>query len=544
MKINVGAVLDSFPDLLLAPVATAAQMRDIERKSIEEMGIPSAVLMENAARATIGVMVRRFGPLRGKSLAVFAGPGNNGGDGLAIARAALARGAQPCIWLCADPEKLPPDAALTWGIAQKLGLPCRVLSPEEPLPADWAELLPNDKPLHSVVDALFGIGLTRPLSGLYLEAVWAVGELARRHACPVVAADIPTGVHTDTGEPLGEADGTVRARLTVAYGLPKPGHVHKGDAHCGEVLVVDIGIPPQVLAQANLPGRLIDHNILRALPHRPANTHKGANGHVLVLAGSNGMSGAGILAAKGVLAAGAGLLTCALPRDLAPMLATALPEALYEPLPAHDHLSHEDLPAISALCRGKEAILVGPGLGQHADTAALVRALYLARPEPMILDADALNILASSADALDKPGGPRVFTPHPGEMARLLGVPIPDIQRDRLTAAQSLCTLCGSEQPVVAVLKGAGTVLAASDGLWALNTSGNSGMATGGMGDVLSGVMAGLLAQGHDLWLAARAAVWLHGAAGDLLAKKRPFGYTASEVAAAVPRIIFGNTED
>ncbi len=519
-------------------LAFSAQMRELDRRAIEELGIPGAVLMENAGRATVDAMAAHFGPVCGKTVLIFAGPGNNGGDGLVIARWAHGRSAHPLVLLLAEPERLPPDAALNWNILQRLALPCRVIQTAGDLDKALDDLKKElcARPLHSVVDALFGIGLARPLAGLYLEALRAINSLACTHACPVVAADIPSGLNSDTGQVLGEA---VQASLTVSYGMMKPGHIHHGAAPAGVVQVADIGIPKKIVAEAGLTGIILDRSIQPLLSKRPLDAHKGSNGHVLILAGSSGKTGAALLAAQGALRSGAGLVSCAIAANLFPIFAGALLEAMYAPLAAsQDFLSHADYAAVAGLCRHKQALLIGPGIALADETARLVLRLYQERTEAMMVDADALTILAANQEILAQPGGPRIFTPHPGEMARLLGEPITSLQTDRLAAAQKLCQLCEkSAQPIVAVLKGAGTVVAASDGRWAINRSGNAGMATGGMGDVLAGVIAGLLAQGQAPWQAACAGVWLHGAAADLLAEERAFGYSASEVAAALPRL-------
>ena len=519
-------------------LTTSRQMRELDRRTIEEVGIPGAVLMENAGRATVDAMEEHFGPVCGKTVLIFAGPGNNGGDGLVIARWTHSRGAHPLVLLVAEPERLPPDAALNWQILKRLNLPCRIIN----APADLSHTLDSltkelcSRPLHSVVDALFGIGLTRALDGVYLEALRAIATLARAHACPVVAADIPSGLNSDTGQVLGEA---VQASLTVSYGMMKPGHLHHGGTLSGMVQVADIGIPRQTVAEADLKGIALDGSIQPLLNKRPVDAHKGSNGHVLILAGSTGKTGAALLAAQGALRSGAGLVSCAVAANLFPIFASALLEAMYAPLAAScDYLSQADYAAVTELCRHKQALVIGPGIGTADDTAALVLRLYRERQEPMVVDADALTILAANREILAKPGGPRIFTPHPGEMARLLDQSIAHLQADRLAAAQALCRLCSeSKYLIVAVLKGAGTVVASSDGRWAINRSGNAGMATGGMGDVLAGVTAGLLAQGHAPWQAACAGVWLHGAAADLLAQERPYGYSASELAAALPRL-------
>lgn len=529
-------------DELTAPcpiLVTAARMQELDRRSIEEIGIPGAVLMENAGRATVDAMEQAFGPVRGAGVCILAGPGNNGGDGLVMARCIHDRGGHPLVLLLADPQKLPRDAALNWAIVQRLGLPARIVDSNRPFsltPEDLAALL-QAGPLHSIVDALFGIGLARPLEGIYLDAVRCINSLAQRHACPVVAADIPSGLASDSGQVLGEA---VRATLTVAYGLAKPGHVHHGAAHVGRLQVVDIGIPAQLVRESLRPGLLLDDSLLSALGRRAADSHKGSNGHVLIIAGSNGKTGAALLATQGAMRSGAGLVSCAVPAKLAPIFAASFTEAMYPPLPGtEDAFTLADYPLLAELCHHKQALVLGPGIGTAADTAALVLRLYRQRPEPMVVDADALNILAAHREALAEAGGPRLFTPHPGEMARLLDCPIATVQADRLAAAEAFCRLCApSPWPMLVALKGAGTVVLARDGRWAINASGNPGMGSGGMGDVLAGVLAGLLAQGYSPWSATCAGVWLHGAAADALARERPYGYTASEVAAELPRLV------
>lgn len=519
-------------------LATASQMRELDRRSITEIGIPGAVLMENAGRATVDAMEREFGPVQGKGVCIFAGPGNNGGDGLVIARCVHGRGGHPLVLLFAQPQQLPTDAALNWSILKRLDLPCMVFDESVSVASslEQANRELSNRLVHSMVDGLFGIGLTRPVEGMYLNALRTLGSLAKQHACPVVALDIPSGLNSDTGQVLGEA---VQANLTVSYGLAKPGQLHHGGSHCGRLQVVDIGIPKKIVASAGLQGQLLDQSILSALAPRASGAHKGTNGHVLIIAGSAGKSGAALLAAQGAMRSGAGLVSAAVPAKLLSIFATSLVEAMYTPLVASSNcLSNADHGLLATLCQNKQALVIGPGIGTATQTAELMLRLYQERQEPMVVDADALNILAANQDILVRPGGPRLFTPHPGEMARLLNQPISHLQADRLTATRKLCQLCEkSVHPVVAVLKGAGTVLATGDGRWAINTSGNPGMATGGMGDVLAGIMAGLLAQGHALWEAACLGVYLHGAAADLLAQTQPYGYSAWEVATALPRL-------
>ncbi|MCL1980341.1 MAG: NAD(P)H-hydrate dehydratase [Proteobacteria bacterium] len=521
-------------------LAMAAQMRELDRQAIEEIGIPGMVLMENAGRGTVDRMEQVFGPVAGKTVCVFAGPGNNGGDGLVIARTVHGLGGFPLVFFPADPERLTGDAGLNFEIYQRLRLPYQVLdSPEKFLAlADTVLALARLHPIHSLVDALFGTGLERKVSGGFLETITWINSLRHSHRLPVISVDIPSGLHSDTGEILGAA---VQADLTVTYGLAKPGHYHHGGDRGGQLACIDIGIPAALVARMQLQGMVLTQPTLaRHLRVRPATAHKGSNGHLLILAGSTGKTGAALLCGQGALRSGAGLVTFAVPGDLNPIFETALAEAMSVPLSARaGFLSIDDYQQIETLCVGKNGIVLGPGIGTEPETRELVLGLYGAYAGPLVVDADALTILAAYPDLLRNPPGPRIFTPHPGEMARLLGVPVEAVQADRLKAAQWLNINGADQRPVmITVLKGAGTVVAATGGAWAINASGNPGMATGGMGDVLAGIIGGLLVQGLDPWQASCLGVHLHGLAADRIAIDQPYGYTATEVAWQLPRVI------
>ncbi|MDR2550916.1 MAG: NAD(P)H-hydrate dehydratase [Desulfobulbus sp.] len=521
-------------------LALAAQMRELDRQTIEEIGIPGMVLMENAGRSTVDRMEQVLGPVAGKTVCVFAGPGNNGGDGLVIARTVHGLGGFPFVFFPADPERLAGDAGLNFEIYRRLRLPYQVLDNQEKFfaLADTVLTLNRMHPIHSLVDALFGTGLEREIGGGLLETITCMNTLRHSHRLPVVSVDIPSGLHSDTGAILG---GAVQADLTVTYGLAKPGHYHHGGTRCGRLACIDIGIPAKLVARMQLQGTLIDRTMLAGhLGLRPATAHKGSNGHLLVLAGSSGKTGAALLCGQGALRSGAGLVTFAVPGDLNPIFETAVAETMSVPLPASNgFLSIDDYPQIEVLCAGKNGIVLGPGIGTEPETRELVLRLYGTYDGPMVIDADALSILAAHPDLLRNPPGPRIFTPHPGEMARLLGTSVETVQADRLKAAQWL-NASGADRrpPMITVLKGPGTVVATTGGAWAINASGNPGMATGGMGDVLAGIIGGLLAQGHDPWQAACFGVHLHGLAADRLAAGRPYGYTATEVARQLPRAI------
>ncbi|PIE59528.1 MAG: bifunctional ADP-dependent NAD(P)H-hydrate dehydratase/NAD(P)H-hydrate epimerase [Desulfobulbus propionicus] len=517
-------------------ITTKEQMRLLDQQTIEQTGIPGMVLMENAGRGTVCHMERAFGKVRGKQVIVFVGPGNNGGDGLVIARTVLARGGLPCIIYLAAPEKLAGDAGANARIAQKIGIPFMVAEQEFDSDTLLNDILSNRRHLHihSIVDAIFGIGLARPVQGRFSQAIQCINTLRDTFGYPVVAADIPSGLDSDTGTTLGHS---VHADCTVTYGFAKPAHFHHGGGSIGKLAVVDIGIPSLLSKKMGLKGSALTRKTLFFLPKKDIASHKGSNGHLLILAGSAGKTGAAILCGKGSLRSGAGLVTAAVPHLLHTIYENALIEAMTVALPhSETFLDVEDQAIINGLAQGKNAIVLGPGIGTAPATEALVLRLYLENPLPMVIDADGLNILAKQPDSIIHPGGPRILTPHPGEMARLLRNTVPEIQDNRLDAALWLCRDKHQiHHPVITVLKGAGTVIAASDGQWAINTTGNPGMGTGGMGDVLAGMIGGLLAQGLSPWQAACLAVYQHGLCGDYLQKTAGPGFTATDVADKLP---------
>lgn len=519
-------------------LALAAQMRELDRQTIEAVGIPGMVLMENAGRGTVDQMQQCLGPVAGKTVCICVGPGNNGGDGLVIARVVHGLGAFPLVFFVSDPEQLQGEAALNFAILKRLQLPYQVLdSPEKICTlADRIFAQSRNHPLHSLVDALFGIGLERPVTGLFLDLINNINTLRECYSLPVVSVDIPSGLHSNTGAILGQA---VWADLTVTYGLAKPGLLHHGGPCVGLLRCIDIGIPTTLVQQMQLAGTVIDTRITASLRPRMTGAHKGSHGHLLILAGSTGKTGAALLAGQGALRAGAGLVSCAVPADLNLIFETALAEAMSIPLPeSRGALSVADYEKIAGISQDKNALLLGPGIGTDAATVQLVLRLYRESSLPMVVDADAITILAAYPEILRQPAGPRIFTPHPGEMARLMGTTTEQIQADRLAAALWLHDggLSTESLPLVTVLKGAGTIVASSCGRWAINTTGNPGMGTGGMGDVLAGIIGALLVQGYKPWDAACLGVYLHGLAADYLALEQPFGYTASDLARALPQ--------
>ena len=517
-------------------LATSTQMQGLDQAAIKEIGIPGVVLMENAGLGTVDQMEQEFGLVGEKTVIIFIGPGNNGGDGLVIGRHVLQRGGFPYLVYLVAPETLKGDAGINAIVCNAIDLPNMIIQQED----DISNLLEQLKKLHfahsvhCLVDALFGTGLKRNLEGRFASVVRLMNEFSHEHKWPVTAVDIPSGLSADTGEILGCS---VQADLTVTYGLAKPGHYMHGGPTIGRLAVVDITIPRQVIKAASLPGKVLDKDTGKLLLPRHKATHKGSFGHLLILAGSEGKTGAAILSGQAALHSGCGLVTLAVPTELNTIFETSLPEAMTVPLPSSTKtFSLADFDLIIQLLAGKSALVLGPGTGTDPDTGALVQQLYNELQLPIVVDADALNLLALEPGAVAAAGGPRILSPHPGEMSRLIGVNTAEIQADRLHAANWLSDVqIKNDHEIITVLKGAGTIVCSNKGKWAINSSGNNGMATGGMGDVLSGLIGGLVVQGYSLWNAAGIGVYMHGLAADLVTVKQPRGYLASDVAAALP---------
>ncbi len=523
---------------------SASEMRELDRSAIEEYGIPGMVLMENAGLGTVLMMEKELGPAADSFALILVGPGNNGGDGLVIGRHLHQRGCEPVFLFLVAPEKLQGDAAGNLHIVKKLAFPLHVLDSVvsvQTLPALYQQLTATGKSCYAIIDALFGTGLTRTIDGHVAELIRLINTEAWSAGIPRIAVDIPSGLHADTGRIQGAC---IPADHTATYGCAKPGQLlQKGLEVCGSLHVIDIGIPPAALATLAVKQEALTNlKAARSLAKikRSATSHKGSNGHLLVLAGSIGKTGAAILSAKGALRSGCGLVSLCCPQNLNAIFETRLVEAMTIPLPASNSiLGMEDLKTIEQHLHGKKAIVLGPGLGMAEQTAQLVLHLYHTVEAPMIIDADALNILARAKNQLQAPPGPRIFTPHPGEMARILGISIAKIQEDRIQAARSACLLFDqSAGQCTVILKGAGTVIVSEGGKAWINTTGNPGMATGGMGDVLSGIIGSLLCQGLNPQEAACTAVYLHGMAGDVLHDIMGAGYSATELADTLPQSI------
>lgn len=520
-------------------LALAREMQQLDQAAINQHNIPGIVLMENAGLGTVNHMLRELGPVTGKAALIFAGPGNNGGDGLVIARRIHELGGFPSIVYLQDPQKFIGDAATNYNSVVQLKLPSTILLNAEKLAQLSLEDLgiPSDCKLWAIIDSIFGTGLQRPLTGHYLAVVNCINRLRKSTGTKVVAVDIPSGLNADTGHILGAG---VHADHTVTYGLAKPVHFMHEGSQTGKLHIVDIGIPSLAVHNAELKGEALDHTILNVIRDRSRSSHKGNYGHLLILAGSAGKSGAAILSGLGALRIGTGLVTMAVPADLRTVFESCLFEAMTLLLPdSRKYPSIADYSVLLKNLQGKTALVAGPGISTAAKTQDLILKLYCENELPMVIDADALNILALHPEHLANPPAPRILTPHPGEMARLTGLSTGEIQADRLnTTLDFTASVNTDKENITTILKGAGTIVCDPTGTWAVNTSGNPGMAAGGMGDVLSGIIGGLLAQGIAPQFAARAGVYIHGLAADRLATKQQFGYLASEVADMVPLIV------
>lgn len=503
---------------------TAAAMRELDRRTIEEIGLPGAVLMENAGRGAAEVIMARCAASFPGPVAIFCGRGNNGGDGFVVARHLREAGWRVEVLLLAEAAVLSGDAALMLQCCTASG--GRVTEVADP--RHLARLV-AEKSFSLCVDAIFGTGLGREPQGLAGAAV----DWLNQQGAPVVALDLPTGVDADSGRVTGRA---VKATLTVTFACPKVGlYSYPGAGCAGDVVCVPIGIPHALAATA--PGEvfLVDAGVARTLlPRRPIDGHKGTFGHLLVVAGALGKSGAAVLTASAGLRGGAGLVTLGCPGAVQAAVAAQVPEVMTAALAEEcGALCAAAAPAVAALSSGKQALAVGPGLGTGDDTGNLVRQLLAESALPTVIDADALNHLVGNLQVLvARAGCATILTPHPGEMARLCGLDTTAVQADRIGVARDFA--CA--QRVVLVLKGARTVIALPDGRVFINASGNAGMASGGMGDVLTGLIGALLAQGLPAGDAAILAVYLHGLAGDrLCARCGSAGLLAGDLLAELP---------
>jgi ADP-dependent NAD(P)H-hydrate dehydratase / NAD(P)H-hydrate epimerase len=518
-----------------------AESRELDRLSQEKYGIESYALMRRAGEAVADLLLRRWPNAVGGPVLVVAGKGNNGGDGFVAARKLMQAGVRVQSILLATAADLKGDAARAYRDYAAAGGSVSEVTAE----GEIGEAIAARKPI-AVVDAIFGIGLNAEVRGLARKAIETINRLSglggpggrgARIGVPVIAIDIASGVNADSGAVMGAA---IAAALTVTFGYAKYGHVsYPGAGQTGDLEIAEIGFAPEAIVEIAPRGRMIEAaDAASLLKPRSADSHKGTYGHPLVIAGSRGKSGAAILAARGALRTGAGLVTAAIPESIAAIVAGGQPELMTEAIADREghFAATAAIDELKALADGKTALIAGPGIGVSEDTNKLVAWLVgegAQAGRPLLLDADALNVIAASGPAmLESAHGPVVLTPHPGEMARLLGISTPAVNADRIGAARRLADLSGA----AVLLKGARSVIATPEGTVFVNSSGNAGMATAGMGDVLSGIVGALLGQGLTSGDALALGVFVHGLAADRLAERLgPVGYLAGDLAAELP---------
>lgn len=510
----------------------AERMRALDARAINEIGIPGSVLMEEAGRGAVR-LIDESGWLDSfaDEILLFAGKGNNGGDAFVVARVlCLAGYTRVRVALLATGAGLSGDAKVNHDAFINLGGEVLELPDEE----RWLQLKPLLPNVKLIVDGLLGTGLKSAVRGLYAEVIAVINEFSG----PVLALDIPSGLDADSGLPLGDA---VRADATATFAFGKPGlFVTPGRDYAGEVEIVDIGIPQSWAAAEADAVQLLTADFCRPLLPQisiSANIHKGSRGHLLTFAGSPGKSGAGLLAASAALHCGCGLSSLALPQTLAGQLEGRNPALMLTSLPESAPGLTRELTSVELekLCSGKTALAIGPGLGLHEAAVVLTKILLNDFSLPVVLDADALTLLAKNPDILLKNRPQTVLTPHPGEMARLLQCKTADIQNRRLAAAAELAEKFG----VHVLLKGAASVIAAPDGRLSINSSGNILLATAGSGDLLTGIIGSFLAQGLKPLAAAQAGVFLHGRLADqLLETGLTHGVTVLELEQVLPKTL------
>ena len=515
-------------------LVTAKEMQEMDRRTIEDFGIPGMVLMENAGRGATRFLLEQFQDIENKRVGVIAGRGNNGGDGYVMARYLKQKGVHVTVYLLTLANRVQGDAAANLKFLKPLNVPL-VEIPDE---ASFSKHQSAMAGVDVWIDAILGTGLKSDVKGFFKIVIEFINSLHK----PVFAVDIPSGLNSDTGQVCGAC---IRANATATFAFAKTGHkIHPGRQYTGALNIVDIGIPPHIVEEV-MPRQwlLTRERIQSCLTPRMADAHKGTTGHLLVVAGSPGKTGAAALTSIAALRSGAGLVTLGIAETLNAVLESQVLEAMTAPLPESQPgvLGESAFDTIKNLMVGKKCVAIGPGLGQAEKTQKLVPKIVKSSSIPLVVDADGLNNLAGRAQILKSAKAPVILTPHPGEMARLMDTGIGAVQHDRIKCARDFAAGFN----VHVILKGAGTVIAHPDGRVFINPTGNAGMASGGMGDVLTGIIAGLITQGLSPEDACRAGVYLHGAAADSLVETiGPYGYLAGDVMGAIPgeikKIVYG----
>jgi len=495
-------------------VVKSEEMVKIDNLTIEKYGIPSLVLMERASLSVSNHVLKECPD----SLIILAGPGNNGGDGVAVGRILSDKIGDIKIFQIFPDEKLSSECKTQIEIAKKFKL-------------SILKRYPTKRELQEtglIIDALFGTGLKRNIEGELADFIKLLNSFNKN----VIAIDIPSGISSDSGEVLGEA---IKAKKTITFGLPKMGHIlYPGKDYVGELIVEDIGFPKELTESEELRVNLITRGFARRIiPERPAYSHKGKYGHVLIIAGSVGKTGAALMTAKSALRTGSGLVTLAIPAALKVVFQSNVLEEMILPLPCNTKtLSKEATEQIISFINEKaDSVAFGPGVGINEDTEEILKNLLMNCSVPIVIDADGITLLSKKKEILREAKAKTVITPHPGEMSRLIGISIRDIEKQRIDIAMDIA----KELNTVVVLKGVPTVISDGEQVF-VNTTGNPGMATGGSGDVLTGMISSLIGQGMDVFYASVLGVYLHGLSGDIGALKKGYhGLIARDIIENIP---------
>jgi hydroxyethylthiazole kinase-like uncharacterized protein yjeF len=483
---------------------TPEQMNEIDKCAINEYGIPGILLMENASIAVTLEAIDMMGGCKGKVVTVVSGRGNNGGDGFAAARLLHSRGVHVRAYLLGSFDGISGDALVNMTILNRIGIPIVELKSDKDIDMMACDM--NQSQL--IIDGIFGTGLNKEVTGI----AGAVIDRMNTSGKAILSIDIPSGVDGKSGRIMGTC---IKADRTVSFCMPKTGLLlNPGCEYAGRLVVADIGIPACAIKKQNISTELIDGEIVSGLlPSRRSDSNKGDYGRALIISGSTGMTGSGCLAAMAALRCGAGLVYAGVPGSLADIYGACMTEPIILPLEdgGAGVLTEECSGQILAAIEKMDVAAIGPGLTSSAAIGQVVEQVIKNSRLPLIIDADALNAISKNTSVLKKLKAWGVITPHPGEMARLTGLSVAEIQKDRLGIARSFA----QEYGVATVLKGSRTVVALPDGRIYINPTGNAGMATAGTGDVLTGIITGLAAQGVPVYDAAVAGVYLHGLAGD-----------------------------
>ena len=508
-------------------LVSAKEMQTMDTATIETFGLPGRVLMENAGRGATKIFLEKiYHHHPGARVAVIAGRGNNGGDGFVIARYLAQKQIPVRVYLLSKKERVGGDAASNLALLGPMGISVKEIADIGTFNSFKSELCHQN----IWIDAILGTGLSSDVKGLYKEVIDFINTSKR----PIFSVDIPSGLNSDTGQPCGTC---IKATVTTTFAFAKIGHLlYPGADYTGNLFIVEIGIPPHIVRNTNVKQHLLDqHKIKGELVQRNAEVHKGNTGHLLVIAGSTGKTGAAIMTTMSAIRSGAGLVTLTAAKSLNPILETQVLEAMTFPLAevSPGKLGMSALDPILDLCRDKNCIALGPGIGTYTETKELVLNLIKEAPIPLVIDADGLNIVSEDIHILKATKVPMVLTPHPGEMSRLTQKSIASIQKNRIALARSFAETYGTNL----VLKGARTIVAHPNGHVYVNPTGNPGMASGGMGDVLTGIIAGLITQGYEPGVSARIGTYLHGTAADSLVHEGyPIGFLASQVMKQIPK--------